>query len=148
MDKHLKSCTKRELTTAQLNSTQDAEIMVERVSSMEENLTFLRKSLNEEIQMRHDMIVELGHLKKRNQVIVTFWPLSFIHACFLPHLYFFLHSHQITDEWTSKVSEVLNLLQKRIEEEKECRQLEIKDFHGVIDSLLKQFQVGQSILTR
>lgn len=49
--------------------------------------------------------------------------------------------NQITDEWTSKVSEVLNLLQKRIEEEKECRQLEIKDFHGVIDGLLKQFQV-------
>jgi hypothetical protein len=39
------------------------------------------------------------------------------------------------------VSEVLNLLQKRIEEEKECRQLEVKDFHGVIDNLLKQFQV-------
>lgn len=40
----------------------------ERLMSIEENLTFLRKALNEEIRMRHDMIVELGQLKKRNQV--------------------------------------------------------------------------------
>lgn len=74
----------------------------------------LRKSLNDEIQMRHEMIGELGSLKRRNQV---------------------------TDEWTMKVSEVLNLLQKRIEEEKESRTFEIKDLNGVIDNLLKQFQV-------
>jgi hypothetical protein len=60
----------------------------------------------------------------------------------LPSSLHYTHISQITDEWTSKVSEVLNLLQKRIEEEKECRQLEIKDFHGVIDGLLKQFQVS------
>lgn len=36
---------------------------------------------------------------------------------------------------------MLNLLQKRIEEEKECRHLELKDFHGIIDSLVKQFKV-------
>jgi hypothetical protein len=39
------------------------------------------------------------------------------------------------------VSEVLNLLQKRIEEEKESRKFEYKDLNGVLDSLLKQFQV-------
>lgn len=112
IDKHKKSCTKRN-EQPQLVENGSMDISNERLSAIEENLTFLRKSLNEEIRMRHDMIVELGHLKKRNQ---------------------------ITDEWTSKVSEVLNLLQKRIEEERECRQLEIKDFHGVIDGLLKQFQ--------
>lgn len=42
------------------------------------------------------------------------------------------------------MSEVLNLLQKRIEEEKESRQLEFKDLNGVIDNLLKQFQVFAS----
>ena len=40
------------------------------------------------------------------------------------------------------MSEVLNLLQKRIEEEKESRQFEIKDLNGVVDNLLKQFQVS------
>lgn len=85
-----------------------------RLSLVEENMMMLRKSLNDEIQMRHEMIGELGSLKRRNQV---------------------------TDEWTMKVSEVLNLLQKRIEEEKESRTFEIKDLNGVIDNLLKQFQV-------
>ncbi|KAL7032129.1 hypothetical protein ACKWTF_007230 [Chironomus riparius] len=112
MDNHVKNCVKRDEKSVPVQNVAD-DIQNERLMSIEENLTFLRKSLNEEIRMRHDLIVELGHLKKRNQ---------------------------ITDEWTSKVSEVLNLLQKRIEEEKECRQLEIKDFHGVIDNLLKQFQ--------
>lgn len=104
---------KRDTTMAPVDELNITEHLNQRLVSMEENLTFLRKSLNEEIQMRHDIIVEMGTLKKRNQ---------------------------ITDEWTTKVSEVLNLLQKRIEEEKECRQLEVKDFHGVIDNLLKQFQ--------
>lgn len=40
------------------------------------------------------------------------------------------------------MSEVLNLLQKRIEEERESRKFEIKDLNGVVDNLLKQFQVS------
>lgn len=48
----------------------DADMATERLSSMEENLMFLRKALNEEIQMRHDIIGELGSLKKRNQVCI------------------------------------------------------------------------------
>lgn len=39
------------------------------------------------------------------------------------------------------MSEVLNLLQKRIDEEKESRNFEIKDLNGVIEKLLKQFKV-------
>lgn len=50
---------------------------------------------------------------------------------------------QITDEWTVKVSEVLNLLQKRIEEEKESRSIEIKDLNEAVANLLKQFKVKQ-----
>jgi hypothetical protein len=53
---------------------------------------------------------------------------------------------KITDEWTVKVSEVLNLLQKRIEEEKESRQLEVKDMNGIVDNLVKQFQVFSDFL--
>lgn len=39
------------------------------------------------------------------------------------------------------MSEVLNLLQKRIEEEKESRVHELKDLSQVIENLVKQFQV-------
>ena len=63
MDKHLKVCSKR----PQINGL-NGDFNDEKLSVMEENLMFLRKSLNEEIQMRHEMIGELGNLKKRNQV--------------------------------------------------------------------------------
>lgn len=52
-----------------------------------------------------------------------------------------IYDLQITDEWTIKVSEVLNLLQKRIDEERQSRQFELKDLNGVIENLLKQFKV-------
>jgi hypothetical protein len=68
MDKHIKSCTKRDTTMAPAYELNITEHLNQRLVSMEENLTFLRKSLNEEIQMRHDLIVEMGTLKKRNQV--------------------------------------------------------------------------------
>lgn len=118
MDKHLKTCSKREQTIQiQQNghkSATDYDQTVQRLSLIEENLMMMRKSLNEEIQMRHTMISELGNIQKRNQ---------------------------INDEWTIKASEVLNLLQKRIEEEKESRTFDIKDLNGIIDNLSKQFQV-------
>lgn len=70
MDKHLKVCSKRSSKPFPngLKSETDAEMAVERLLSVEESLIMLRKSLNEEIQMRHDLIGELGTLKKRNQV--------------------------------------------------------------------------------
>lgn len=46
----------------------DSELAAERLLSVEEDLKFLRKALNEEIQMRHEIIGELGSLKRRNQV--------------------------------------------------------------------------------
>lgn len=64
MEKHLKRCAKRPQTSIE-NGSSDAD---ERMSMMEENLMFMRKSLNEEIQMRHEIIDELGSLKRRNQV--------------------------------------------------------------------------------
>lgn len=119
MDKHLKVCPKREQALAvqqngNAKNAKDPDQALERLSLIEGNLLMMRKSLNEEIQMRLGMISELGNVKKRNQ---------------------------INDEWTIKVSEVLNLLQKRIEEEKETRTYEIKDIVAIIESLQKQFQV-------
>lgn len=48
---------------------------------------------------------------------------------------------KITDEWTVKVSEVLNLLQKRIEEERDSRKFETQDLSRIVEGLQKQFQV-------
>lgn len=73
MDKHLTVCTKRNSRNPlnRQKSEADAELAVERLSLIEENLTSLRKSLNEEIQMRLEMIGEFGSLKRRNQVMTT-----------------------------------------------------------------------------
>jgi hypothetical protein len=73
MDTHLRVCSKRGQTKA--NGAQieiDLELTNERLSSVEESLMSLRKALNEEIQMRHDMIGDLGVLKRRNQVNLDF----------------------------------------------------------------------------
>lgn len=125
MDRHLKTCPKREPAVQPKQNGHDnssnSDLVVERLALIEENLLTMRKSLNEEIQMRHSMISELGNVKKRNQ---------------------------INDEWTAKVSDVLNLLQKRIEEERESRTFEIKDLNKVIDNLQKQFQVRQNSFPR
>lgn len=63
MERHLKFCTKRIK-----NGTEDSDNDT-RISLLEENLMHLRKILNEEIKMRHNVIVDLGDLKRHNQVI-------------------------------------------------------------------------------
>lgn len=75
MDKHLTVCMKRSAKNPlnRQKSESDAEMAVERLLLVEENLMSLRKSLNEEIQMRHEMIGELGSLKRRNQVTASWW---------------------------------------------------------------------------
>lgn len=66
MDKHLKFCVIRDSTKP--NGSKDESLSNERLSAIEENLTYLRKELNEEIRMRYELISDLGNLKKRNQV--------------------------------------------------------------------------------
>lgn len=66
MDKHLKFCVIRDSTVP--NGSKDAALNNERLKAIEENLSFLRKELNEEIRMRYELISDLGNLKKRNQV--------------------------------------------------------------------------------
>jgi len=72
MESHVKNCVKREEKSVPAQNGSD-DIQNERLMAIEENLTFLRKSLNEEIRMRYEMIGELGHLKKRNQVCFVFF---------------------------------------------------------------------------
>jgi hypothetical protein len=73
IDKHLKVCSRRSQVTQNGHKSEtNAELIPERLSMIEENLMFLRKSLNEEIQMRLEVIGELGSLKRRNQVKFIF----------------------------------------------------------------------------
>lgn len=66
MDKHLKFCVIRDSKSP--NGIKDSSQFNDRLSTMEEDLMYLRKELNEEIKMRYELISDLGHLKKRNQV--------------------------------------------------------------------------------
>lgn len=69
MDKHLMVCPKRSQFPMNGGKKEGlSEIDSKRLSAIEENLMLMRKALNEEIQMRHDVIGELGNLKRRNQV--------------------------------------------------------------------------------
>ena len=67
MDKHLKFCVIRDSTTT-ASGLKDVSFLNDRLNTMEEDLTYLRKELNEELKMRFEMISDLGQLKKRNQV--------------------------------------------------------------------------------
>lgn len=66
MDKHMKFCVIRDSTAS--NGLKEASLFNDRLNIMEEDLTYLRKELNEELKMRFEMISDLGQLKKRNQV--------------------------------------------------------------------------------
>lgn len=70
MDKHLKCCVIRDSTKP--NGSKDDSLNIalndEKLKAIEEDLSYLRKELNEEIRMRYDLISDLGNLKKRNQV--------------------------------------------------------------------------------
>lgn len=67
MDKHVVVCSKR-TSPEPMESKSDESLMSERLSLIEENLMFLRKTVNGEIKMRNDIIGDLGNIKKRNQV--------------------------------------------------------------------------------
>lgn len=76
MDKHLKFCVIRDSTSPK--GGKDSIFLNERLKSMEEDLSYLRKELNEEIKMRYELISDLGQLKKRNQVRIILRPNKFL----------------------------------------------------------------------
>lgn len=78
MEDHLLHCRKRlkqnDSSASKNRDVSDVRLSFDndtsdvRLSLMEENLVHLREQLNSEIQMRHQLIADLGGLKKRNQV--------------------------------------------------------------------------------
>ncbi len=67
MEDHILHCRKR-LKKAESDVVQNLDVSDVRLSLIEENLVHLREQLNSEIQSRHQLIADLGGLKKRNQV--------------------------------------------------------------------------------
>ncbi len=63
----MKFCVIRDSTAP--NGSKDASSNNEdRLKAMEEDLSYLRRELNEESRMRYELISDLGNLKRRNQV--------------------------------------------------------------------------------
>lgn len=69
MEEHLSHCPKRAKPSESPPSNNgDIENASVRLSLLEENMVHLRKQFNEEIVMRHQVVSDIGTLKKRNQV--------------------------------------------------------------------------------
>lgn len=89
----------------------------DRFSTMEENVTALRTVLNEEIRQRHRLISDVGELRKQNRN---------------------------TEEWITKVGDVLSVLKKYMKDETEMRSSEFKNCKEDIDRLTYQYKVRKS----
>lgn len=81
---------------------------------MEENVVALRTVLNEEIRQRHRLISDVGDLRKKNQN---------------------------TEEWITRVGDVLTVLKKCLNDETEMRTTEIKNCKEDIERLMYQYKV-------
>ena len=66
MEHHFKMCPKNIKNS--IDNPENHLDIDTRISLLEENVMHLRKILNEEIKMRHDIVVDLGDLKRNNQV--------------------------------------------------------------------------------
>lgn len=89
----------------------------DRFSIMEENVTALRTVLNEEIRQRHRLISDVGVLRKQNQN---------------------------TDDWITKVGDVLTVLKKCLNDETETRSIEIKNCTEDIERLMYQYKARKN----
>lgn len=86
MDQHVKVCPRRSsMILNGIKSDVDLATLGERLTMIDDNLSSLRKALNDEIQMRHDIIGELGSLKRRNQV--KFWHVKKDFKFLMAHFY-------------------------------------------------------------
>lgn len=86
----------------------------DRFSVMEQNVVALRTVLNEEIRQRHRLISDVGDLRKQNQS---------------------------TEEWITRVGDVLTVLKKCLNDETEMRITEMKNCKEDIERLMYQYKV-------
>lgn len=110
---HLRECSKAGDKSMPRTPTQLTD-NDDRFSTMEENVTALRTVLNEEIRQRHRLISDVGELRKQNRN---------------------------TEEWITKVGDVLSVLKKYMKDETEMRSSEFKNCKEDIDRLAYQYKV-------
>lgn len=96
------------------NGTDDFQ---NRLVILEQDIRSIRSTLNEEIRQRHRLIGDVGSLRKRNVV---------------------------SDEWTQKAGEVLNVLKKCLNEETDIRTVDIEQLKVDIGRLMYHYKVNFS----
>lgn len=121
IEAHLKDCHKSPKTSLELYNTpvtngisNDNDSSHQRLFILEQDIHSLRSTLNEEIRQRHRLISDVGSLRKHNVV---------------------------SDEWTQKVGEVLNVLKKCMNEETDIRTVDIEQLKVDIGRLMYHYKV-------
>lgn len=124
LDNHLKDCPKTKSPNASIsvNSSPHSDTnggdhykdVENRLFILEQDVAALRAALNEETRQRHRLIVDIGGIRKHNQ---------------------------ISDEWTNKVGDVLAALKKCLNEETESRCIDMQQCKNDIEQLSYQYQV-------
>lgn len=94
--------------------TEAVNSLSERLLLLETNITAVRSALNEETRQRYRLIEDVGALRKRNIV---------------------------SDQWTSKVGEVLTALKKCLNEETASRCVDLQKTNLEVTTLFNQYQV-------
>lgn len=124
IETHLRECPKSPTTSLELYSIPETngvtngdgdESYHNRISLLEQDIRSLRSILNEEIRQRHRLISDVGGLRKHNVV---------------------------SDEWSQKVGEVLNVLKKCLNEETEIRAVDIEQLKVDIGRLMYHYKVN------
>lgn len=112
----LLSANDQSVLVSQLRTTQREAVnsLSERLLLLETNITALRSALNEETRQRYRLIEDVGSLRKRNVV---------------------------SDQWTTKVGEVLTALKKCLNEETASRCVDLQKTNLEVTALLGQYQV-------
>jgi hypothetical protein len=125
MEQHSKKCAKTS-TIQVVNGTDSTKPayraineMEKRLEMLQEDLSLLRSTMNEEIRERLKLVTDLGGLRKRNQ---------------------------LTDEWTHKVGGILGTLKRCVNEETENRCLDVRKCQEDIKQLIVQSNVRQKVI--
>jgi hypothetical protein len=91
--------------------------MEKRLEMLQEDLSLLRSTMNEEIRERLKLVTDLGSLRKRNQ---------------------------LTDEWTHKVGGILGTLKRCVNEETESRCYDVRKCQEDMKQLVVQNNVSHT----
>lgn len=88
---------------------------------IEQNIIALRNALNEEIRQRHRLITDVGEIRKQNLV---------------------------SDEWAAEVSQFMERVKEKIDDEATARVSDVKSCHDEINRIERQYQVSSIFIVQ